>query len=328
MQPAQPTESRQTDCSIDFEPKSIAELAIHHKKIEEIQQWFKTYDRLKGTDPVAILLISGPSGSGKSTSIKTIARELHYEVCEWTSPVDIDLFSDENYDFENENREEVTYRVGQQQLFDDFLYKTSRYGSIFETESNGKLLLVKDFPNVFLRNPQAFQRSLEVYRDVGASPLVFIATETSNKRLDVGYNLFPPTVLQDFRIHQISLNSVASTLMKKAVKRICSLLVSSDRAQQYRVPAQETIDSIILSSQGDLRNAMLNIHFASLKDAPRLATEIVSGAGMNTTGTTSGRSRKKETKLKSVGCNETLTLMHALGRVFNPKCKSRWNDLE
>ncbi|XP_055634283.1 cell cycle checkpoint protein RAD17 [Toxorhynchites rutilus septentrionalis] len=315
-------QARQTDWSVDFEPKSVAELAVHAKKIEEIQQWFKTYDRVKDTDPVAILLVSGPSGTGKSTTIRTIARELNYEVCEWTSPVDVDLFSNENYDFENGAKEEVTYRAGQQQLFDEFLYKTSRYCSIFEAQSSGKLLLVKDFPNVFLRNPESFQRSLETYWEVGASPLVFIATETSNKRLDIVYNLFPPAVVQDFQIAQVSFNSVSGTLLKKAVKRLCSLLVSSDRAQQYRVPAQETIDSIILSSQGDLRNAMLNVHFASLKDVPGLATEIVNGAGqaLNTTGTvSSGRGKKREHKLKSVGCNESLTLMHALGRVFNPK---------
>lgn len=311
-------DSRQVDWSVDLAPKTVGDLAIHPKKLEEVQQWFKTYDRLKRTDPVAILLISGPAGCGKTTAMKMIAAELGYQVAEWTTPVDVDLFYHDNYDFENGAREEVTYREGQKEQFDAFLYKTSRYCSIFEGASDQKLLLVKDIPNVCLRDPEVLRTSLEAYQDRGASPLVFVATDTSSKKLDVVFNLFPPGVLQDFRIHHITFNSVSTTLMKKALKRITSLMVGQDMTRHYRVPSQEMIDSIILSSQGDLRSATLNVHFASLKNAPRLETEAVGVLGTPGSKTWKG-GRKKETKLKSVGGDEGITLMHALGRVFNPK---------
>ncbi|XP_021694694.1 cell cycle checkpoint protein RAD17 [Aedes aegypti] len=315
------TDPGQIDWSIDLAPKSVADLAVHFKKIEEVQQWFRTYDRVKGTDPAAILLVSGPAGCGKSSTIKTVAGELGYEVSEWTTPVDVDLFY-HNYDFEGGTREDVTFRESQREQFDSFLYKTSRYCSIFEGASDQKLLLVKDIPNVFLREPEVLKASLEAYQETGASPLVFIATDTSSKKLDIVYNLFPPGVLQDFRIHHIAFNSVSTTLMKKALKRITSLMVGPEMTRHYRVPSQDLIDSIILSSQGDLRSATLNVHFASLKNAPRLETEAVSGGSgtvLNTSGMRSTKGRKKETKLKSVGGDGSITLMHALGRVFNPK---------
>ncbi|XP_058445114.1 cell cycle checkpoint protein RAD17 [Malaya genurostris] len=311
---------RQIDWSVDLAPQTISDLAVHQKKLDEIQQWFKTYERVKDCDPVAIMLLSGPPGSGKSAAIKTIAEDLGYRVTEWTTPVDVDLFVNDNYDFDD-NRPQATFRENQKQLFDSFLYKSSRYCSIFESASDQKLLVVKDFPNVFLRDPTVFHSSLEAFQDTGASPLVFIATETSNKKLDIVFNLFPPAVQQEFRINHITFNSASVTLMKKAAKRITSLMVGSNMAQHYRVPSQELIDSIILSSMGDLRNMTLNIHFASLKNAPRLNTETmnVGGEVLNSSGVAMKKSKKKETKLKSVGCNENLTLMHALGRVFNPK---------
>ncbi|XP_062552169.1 cell cycle checkpoint protein RAD17-like [Armigeres subalbatus] len=314
-------ELRQFDWSVDLAPKSVTDLAVHYKKIEEVQQWFRTYDRIKETDPTAILLVSGPAGCGKSTTVKTIASEFQYQVSEWTTPVDVDLFYHDNYDFDGGTKEELTFRENQKDQFDSFLYKTSRYCSIFEGESDNKLLLVKDIPNAFLRDPETLKASLEAYQDTGASPLVFIATDTSSKKLDIVYNLFPPGVLQDFRIHHITFNSVSATLMKKAMKRITSLMVGPEMTQHYRMPSQDMIDSIILSSQGDLRSATLNVHFASLKNAPRLETEPIAGSGvvLNTSGVRSTKGKKKESKLKSVGSDGSITLMHALGRVFNPK---------
>uniref|UniRef100_A0A8D8FCE5 Cell cycle checkpoint protein RAD17 n=1 Tax=Culex pipiens TaxID=7175 RepID=A0A8D8FCE5_CULPI len=314
------TQSRVPDWSVDLAPKKLADLAVHPKKLEEIQHWLKTYDRVKGTEPVAFLLISGPPGCGKSTAVKIVTEELGYEVKEWTTPVDVDMFFHDNYDFEG-GREEVTYRENRKTQFEKFLYKSSRYCSILEIDSKEKLLLVKDIPNVFLRDPEAFRSTLETYQRLGASPLVFIATETSNKKLDIVFNLFTPAVLNDFKVHHITFNAVSTTLMKKAIKRLTSLMVGPEMSRQYRVPPQDMIDSVVLSSQGDLRSVTLNLHFASLKNAPRLSTEQVNvGEVLNSSGVaTGGRGKKKESKLKSVGCAESLTLFHALGRVFHPK---------
>lgn len=36
----------------------------------------------------------------------------------------------------------------------------------------------------------------------------------------------------------------------------------------------------------------------------------------------------KKNKLKSLGSDETITVMHALGRIFNPKCKPEYRESE
>ena len=53
--------------------------------------------------------------------------------------------------------------------------------------------------------------------------------------------------------------------MKKAMKRLVGLMKLENMAELYQSPSQEIIDSIIESAQGDLRNATINLHFASLK---------------------------------------------------------------
>ena len=53
--------------------------------------------------------------------------------------------------------------------------------------------------------------------------------------------------------------------MKKAVKRICNLMDQVELRKYYKPPNQDTSDSICMSAQGDIRNAVINIHFASLK---------------------------------------------------------------
>lgn len=101
----------------------------------------------------------------------------------------------------------------------------------------------------------------------------------------------------------------------------------------YKLPTSDLIESIILTSQGDIRNAVINLHFASQKGIDRIQklilfrsrTEIfyiLDSEGLSTVSAikSSTKSTGKKRKLKSVGCDESITLFHALGRVFNPKC--------
>uniref|UniRef100_A0A182SBP0 AAA+ ATPase domain-containing protein n=1 Tax=Anopheles maculatus TaxID=74869 RepID=A0A182SBP0_9DIPT len=206
----------------NFKPTIEADLAIHVKKIEEVKLWLTEAQKMHPS--FQILLITGPSGSGKSICLKTLAHAMKYDISEWTTPVDVDLYFDDEYDFE-ENRKDKKGRRPQKALFDNYLYKTSRYCSLFSTTSEtGKLLLVKDFPNSMLRSPEEFHDSLERFRDSSTDPIVFIATDTASKSLDVAYNLFPATIMDSFQIHHIKFNTVSATLLKKAIKRIGSII--------------------------------------------------------------------------------------------------------
>uniref|UniRef100_A0A8W7Q053 Uncharacterized protein n=1 Tax=Anopheles coluzzii TaxID=1518534 RepID=A0A8W7Q053_ANOCL len=209
-------------------------------------------------------------------------------------------------------------------LFDDFLYKTSRYCSLFASAAgeSSKLLLVKDFPNSMLRSPEEFHDSLDRFRDSSTDPIVFIATDTASKSLDVAYNLFPPAVLESFQIHQIKFNAVSATLLKKAIKRIGSVMkADKDIANQYQtVPSKQVEEDIIASSQGDLRNCCLNYLFTCMKSdgGPMPKRLRLDGSSV---GGKSGKASKAATNRhkQPLGLNENLTIMHALGRIFHPK---------
>ena len=102
------------------------------------------------------------------------------------------------------------------------------------------------------------------YCNNGKSPLVFIVADSRSRRLNISFNLFSDAIKQRFHITHISFNAIATTLMQKAMKRFCSLVLQMDDAI-YKTPSAEVVDSIVVSAQGDIRNALMNFHFSSLK---------------------------------------------------------------
>ena len=142
----------------NLSPKTVDDLAIHTKKIEEIRNFFKNYED-QNFGHSAFMLISGPPGSAKYTSIKLLVKEAGYTITEWINQVDVEML-DDRYDFDETNTENFYRYNNQKDLFDDFLYKTSRYCSLFE-DCDKRVLIVKDYPNNFLLDPQIFHSSLE-----------------------------------------------------------------------------------------------------------------------------------------------------------------------
>ncbi|XP_037805815.1 cell cycle checkpoint protein RAD17 [Lucilia sericata] len=294
-----------------FAPSNSEELAIHPKKVQEIQQWFQHCAAMRRKNPAQLCLLTGPSGSGKTAAVRILAKENKINIQEWINPVD----------------QEMVYNLGDQvygqsfvssqvDAFKNFLFKASRYRSLLETIATDKrLLMVEDFPNFLLRDPTVFQEILEDYANYAKSPLIFIVTDAKTRGLNISYNLFTDQIKQKFLINHISFNAIASTIMQKAMKRFCNLMRSPPHCEIYKSPPSDIIDSIVISAQGDIRNALINLHFSSLKGAPGLLTKRIEIAEESKT----SRKRKGQNTLKSVGRDESVTMMHALGRVFNPK---------
>lgn len=71
-----------------YKPETQHELAVHKKKIEEVETWLKA--EVLERQPKqggSILLITGPPGCGKTTTIKILAKEHGIQVQEWINPV-------------------------------------------------------------------------------------------------------------------------------------------------------------------------------------------------------------------------------------------------
>lgn len=244
----------------NFAPQAKDDLAIHAKKLAELDDWFRTIKTSKVKRSAPILLISGPSGSAKTAALKVLAKEFHYAISEWVTPTDIEHTRRGTND-ENDN---ITFSENQGDKFSQFLFQSSRYRSVFDTSAK-RLVLVEDFPNVFIKDPAGFEEVLERYTVYGKSPLIFIITDTKSRTLNIGHNVFTDNVRQRFQIDTISFNAVADTMVKKGLKRVCSIMSQPGFQQYYTEPTQDTIDSIVLSSQGDVRSAVINLHFASQK---------------------------------------------------------------
>lgn len=174
--------------------------------------------------------------------------------------------------------------------------------------------MVKDLPNTFLKKTDEFWELLRKYAEDGKKPLVFIITDTSSKSLNIGFNLFPDKIRMELAIDTINFNPIAATMMKKGIKRIVQLIESNKRYKEhFKKPPDEAIENLIEQCQGDIRNAVLNLNFASQNSEfkPPVAKKAKKGDKKKNTGRT-----KNEAGL---GKNESVTLMHGLGRVFYPK---------
>lgn len=122
---------------------------IHPKKIEELEEWLEESDDYENS----ILLLTGPAGSGKTTSIKLVAKSMGFEINEWITPMDVEWS-------ELGDNDNATFRENQIDKFRDFLFRSSRYSSLFEDERK-KLIIVEDLPNAFFKQTEKFDEILK-----------------------------------------------------------------------------------------------------------------------------------------------------------------------
>ncbi|EFN87402.1 Cell cycle checkpoint protein RAD17 [Harpegnathos saltator] len=224
-----------------------------------------------------MLVLSGPSGCGKTAAIKLLAQEHKFDIIEWITPLD---------PVEDENKRVM--RQGDR--FEDHLIRATRYHTVLGTCSK-QLLLIKDLPNVYQEDHKSFFSLLEKYFQIGREPIIFVCTEASNSRLV--QTLFAPTIREKFGIDFINVNAVTQTAMKNVMKRVSGILNSI--ASDMLHISQQHIDETLSNSIGDVRSAMLNLIFISLRVPERWS--------------------KNECGVRE----ETLGLLHGVGRVINPK---------
>ena len=294
-----------------FQPKELSELAVHPKKLEELKNWFNIRTKV----PNKILVVEGPAGCAKSTTLKLIAKENNYDVSEWINSTDVEtaLLRDNPENFQSE----FTSYENQITKFTDFLLRTSRFQSVFKSKKS--LLLVKDFPNTFMKKTEEFWDILKMYVEDGGCPLVFIITDTNSKSLNVSRNLFPDKIRLTLGIDTVNMNPVSTTMMKRGIKRVIQMIDSNSNYKLYfQRPTEDVINNLLEQSQGDIRNAILNLSFASQKNhvKPMIKTSKLK------------KSSKKEKSSNDggIGKSEALTVMHGLGRVFYPKLEINSNS--
>uniref|UniRef100_H2RXS7 RAD17 checkpoint clamp loader component n=1 Tax=Takifugu rubripes TaxID=31033 RepID=H2RXS7_TAKRU len=236
-----------------YSPSCQAELAVHKKKIEEVENWLRIHTT---TSKGGILLLTGPSGCGKTTTVRVLAQELSIRIHEWTNSSNM-----ESYKFRMNG---LSYS-SQSAQFREFLLRANKYNWLKIVGDDGttdkKLILVEDFPNQFLRQHGSLHDILRQFVRSSRCPLVFIMSDSVN-RDSSSRSLFPKDLQEELNITNISFNPVAPTAMMKVLTRISTVEAGKSCGKMCVLDAA-ALESLCSGSSGDIRSALNSLQFIS-----------------------------------------------------------------
>jgi cell cycle checkpoint protein len=338
-----PMDDDQRPWSERFGPNNLEELAVHKKKVADVRTWLE--EVMGGRRRQRLLVLKGAAGTGKTTTVKLLAKELRCEILEWRNPAG-SLGAIQGY-------------ASASAQFDEFMGRSGKFGQLdLESDSpvqaapvsseplqgdTKKLVLIEEFPNTFMRSSSAltsFRSSLLRYlaantpslaafaqpSDEPVTPLVMIISETllttTSASADsfTAHRLLGPEILQHPGVQVIEFNTIAPTLMAKALEVIVQK--ESRKSGRRRTPGPLVLQK--LGEIGDIRNAISSLEFLCLKgdeEADWGAKVVLSkpkkGAkAANTTPLTKG----EEDSLELISQREsTLGIFHAVGKVVYNK---------
>ncbi|XP_028638895.1 cell cycle checkpoint protein RAD17 [Grammomys surdaster] len=252
-----------------YKPETQHELAVHKKKIEEVETWLKAQVlEVKPKQGGSILLITGPPGCGKTTTIKILSKELGIQVQEWVNPILPDFQKDDYKELLNlDSSFSIVPYQSQIALFNDFLLRATKYSKLQmlgdDLTTDKKIILVEDLPNQFYRDSNALHEILRKYVQIGRCPLVFIVSDSvsgdNNQRL-----LFPKNIQEECSVSNISFNPVAPTIMMKFLNRIVTIEASKN-GEKITVPNKTCLELLCQGCSGDIRSAINSLQFSSSK---------------------------------------------------------------
>ncbi|XP_077629715.1 cell cycle checkpoint protein RAD17 [Crocuta crocuta] len=309
-----------------YKPETQHELAVHKKKIEEVETWLKA--KVLERQPKqggSVLLITGPPGCGKTTTLKILSKEHGIQVQEWINPVLPDFQKDDFKMFNPESSFQAFPYQSQITLFKEFLLRATKYNQLQmlgdDLRTDKRIILVEDLPNQFYRDSHTLHEILRKYVHTGRCPLIFIISDSlsgdNNQRL-----LFPKEIQEECAISNISFNPVAPTIMMKFLHRIVTMEVNKN-GRNITVPDKTSLELLCQGCSGDIRSAINSLQFSSSKGEntfwPRKkGTSLKSDAAL------SKSKRRKQTdrvfenqEVQAIGGKDvSLFLFRALGKIL------------
>ncbi|XP_060928154.1 cell cycle checkpoint protein RAD17 isoform X2 [Limanda limanda] len=311
-----------------YMPCSQAELAVHKKKIEEVENWIRGHtNSSKG----GILLLTGPSGCGKTTTVQVLSQELGFRIQEWINPTNLEPYSSSQDEWRM-NGFSCSTQLAQ---FQEFLLRANKYCCLRMTDDDGaterKLIMVEDLPNQFYRQPGSLHDNLRHFVKTSRSPLVFIVSDSLSGDRSSRF-LFPREIQEELGISTISFNPVAPTMMIKVLTRI-STLEAGKSCGRMSVPEKGVLEMLCMGSSGDIRSAINSLQFFSLPDTS-LEKELwrmkkdrpVISVGKVVSRTNQRKNKSKHTKEQeeeqeqAIGVKDaSLFLFRALGKILHCK---------
>ncbi|XP_020699958.1 cell cycle checkpoint protein RAD17 isoform X2 [Dendrobium catenatum] len=293
-----------------YEPSSIAQLAVHKKKIEEVKCWLE--DRLVTS-----------KGSLGNTAVRVIASQLGAQLCEWTTPTPT-LWQEHVHNINSGLR-----FVSKLDEFEAFVGKIGKYSLLCPGSSGASsepnIILIDDLP--VTNGRVAFERLKKCLTSLSLSaqlPIIILITEYH--KVDIGENSTNHceelvSFLERAGAHKVAFNP----LTVNSIKKVLSMLCQEEKCDV----TPEQIDQIAQASGGDIRNAITSLQYCCLRPDNLLISPVSTLLETNAK-FYSDRSRLspftgllEKGELDSTyfpcGRDETLSLFHALGKFLHNK---------
>ncbi|CAH2043030.1 unnamed protein product [Thlaspi arvense] len=149
--------NKNTDLWVDkYTPRTLDELAVHKKKVEQVKLWFEESLDFSKHDGFRnnVLLVTGQAGVGKSATIHLIASTLGVTVYEWNAPIPT-VWQEHLH-----NSSSGLKYTSKMDEFENFVESTRKYGVIASSSTGATkprvVLLIDDLP--LANGRQAFER--------------------------------------------------------------------------------------------------------------------------------------------------------------------------
>ncbi|KAJ4780306.1 Replication factor C large subunit [Rhynchospora pubera] len=280
-----------------YKPRSLSDLAVHKKKVEEVKNWLE--ERLKVSKEGLrdhILLLTGQAGTGKSAVIHAVASEVGAELCEWKTPTPT-LWSEHLH-----NSNSGLQYVSKLEEFESFVETIRKYSLLSPTDTDESkkpvIVLIDDVPITNGKVGLArLSRCLMRLTHCTKVPIVILITQCHKTDSGDGSSWYweeLEALIERAGAHKVMFNPITLNSMKKALLKItkeekCEVSVGS-------------IEDIAKASMGDIRNAITSLQYYCLNLQNLCGTQQVVNSSSY-----------------SFGRDETLSLFHALGKFLHNK---------
>ncbi|KAL8159779.1 hypothetical protein V2J09_001316 [Rumex salicifolius] len=247
-----------------YKPRTIEELAVHKKKVEEVRAWL--VDRLKDSKKQVdsnVLLITGSAGVGKSVTIQVLASHFGAELFEWDTPTPT-IWQEHVH-----NSVSGIRYISKLDEFENFVERVRKFGLLPSSTSlssiESVMLLIDDLPVVY--GKMAYKRLLKCLQLLAKSvqkPTVIVVTdyggaESGDNNICSSEELW--LSIKNAGAYKVVFNPITVNSIKKVLSRI-------SRQEQCNTTSAE-IDFIASASEGDIRNAIQSLQYLGLNPRPR-----------------------------------------------------------
>lgn len=297
-----------------YKPRSLEELAVHKKKVEEVKLWFEEKLRKQKEEFCNnVLLITGQAGVGKSATVHVIASHLGTTVCEWETPIPT-IWQEHLH-----NSNSGIHYTSKLDEFENFVERIRKYGLIPSSFNGGSqtsnILLIDDLP--VANGKVAYERlnrCLHLLVQSALIPTVILITECGK---DDSSDHSPRNweelqlSLQRAGACKVAFNPITVNSIKKTLSRLC-------REEHCNVDTEQ-VDLIARASGGDIRHAITSLQYFCVKPHLRRSLTFSSGTPTYLKERSDEINRLDDGFSLPLGRDETLSLFHALGKFLHNK---------